>query len=91
MLWVVRTAGTYYNREEMEKLKKLGFEFNEDVEPPSWHGREWKGGCHEKAGGFEIPPVELNTIEELLEFMNEYGDIIIEDLYKITIYDDYVE
>lgn len=41
--------------------------------------------------------IEINTIDELIEFCNKNGDVVIEDCAwntsykKILIYDDYIE
>ena len=53
--------------------------------------------CHIKRDKyFNEWTIEINTFEELMNFIDKYGDIIIADRYnqefkEITIYDDYVE
>ncbi len=43
--------------------------------------------------GKDMYSVTINTLDELIKFINKYGDIIIKkrDSYEITIYDDWVE
>lgn len=57
-----------------------------------------KDGYIERDNGMvDVWSVEINTLDELIEFCNKYGDIVIEDgwqnkAYKhILIYDDYIE
>jgi hypothetical protein len=37
-----------------------------------------------------IPQIEINTLEELINFVKEYGPVVVSE-NEITIYDDYLE
>jgi hypothetical protein len=37
-----------------------------------------------------IPEIEINSLEELMEFISEYGELIVDE-DKIVIYNDYIE
>ena len=70
------TTESLYNDNEIEKLKPLGFEFNFK------NGGYWK--THKEVF------IEINSIDELMDFIKKYGRIVIED-NVIEIYDDYRE
>ena len=79
------TVGTYYSKAQAERLMKLGFTFEPANEPqikkqhnPSFRMTE--------SDVF----IEINTFKELLEFSNEWGNIII-DQDTIQIFDDRLE
>ena len=75
----LETAGYYYAQEDAEKLETLGFEFE-----PSKFRKEL-----EQPYGQTVE-IEISTMEELAEFVEQWGRIIV-DRDTITIYDDYVE
>jgi len=67
---------SYPNKEDRERLKKIGFSFEKQENM----GIEW----------FRIkgePEIEINSLEELIEFSNTHGEIIVKD-GCIEIYDD---
>lgn len=74
----------------------------------AWRSRPWysegsnhrinENGCIERDNGtVNVWAIELNTLDDLIEFNRKYGDIIIRDCYsnrhykEIQIYDDYIE
>ena len=77
MKFTVTTSGAIYTEEQAEKLKTLGFEFFIDEQD-----------CPHRAGG--AVEVEISSLEELIAFSDEWGDIIFSD-GRIEIYDDYRE
>jgi hypothetical protein len=85
-LFALTTTGNFYKKENAEKLEKLGFEFKKldgEFEDDCF--------CTKKS---RTAGLEINTLEELLSFAKEHGDIIIsfdEDMPHIEIYDDYRE
>ena len=85
-LFTLTTTGHFYKKQEAKKLEKLGFEFKKlDDE------LEEECLCTKKGNSAGL---EINTLEELLSFAKEHGDIIIsfdEDMPRIEIYDDYRE
>jgi hypothetical protein len=79
-LFNLSTSRFTYKKEEALKLKKLGLKF-EDI----------NDNCVKQKGSAEI---EINSLDELLSLVKEYGDIIIglvNDKPDIEIYDDYRE
>ena len=74
------TSGRRYNEEQATKLKKLGFEF--DIDLQDTQKRLYKTECEVE--------IEINTLEELIKFSNEWGLIIVSS-GKIEIYDNYRE
>ena len=80
MTFRVETAGWVYNDQaKREKLEKLGFKF----EPC---------GGYPFTKSLDTPTItiEISTLEDLMEFINEYGTIVL-TRENITIYDDYLE
>jgi hypothetical protein len=81
------TSGYGY-REEKDKnrLEKLGFKFEKEEKPVlSWYKR-----------GNQVLHIDINSLEELLRFIEEHGSIVIQppevtDEWYIEIYDDYRE
>jgi len=61
---------------EKEKYEKLGFKYSK-------YGEYWYNN-------FPGPTIEISTLEELMEFVREYGKIVLKE-GKITIYDTYLE
>lgn len=59
----------FYNDKEMEKMKKLGFTF----EP---YQRTTRGSSN-YLDSAQQRTIEINTLEELLAFQKEWGDIIV--------------
>jgi hypothetical protein len=92
MKFSLSTVEHYYNKEDMEKLSKLGFKFKFLDESCIWNPND--------LGEFEIldsePSIEINSLEDLLNFSREYGSVIlntntIDDVPKIEIYDGYID
>jgi hypothetical protein len=76
MKFKISTTGSFYsNKDDISRLEKIGFSFN-DIQ--SEHGFYIKGK----------PIIEINTIEELLNFTAIHGEVIISD-DSIEIFDDY--
>ena len=79
MKFKLRTSGTFYQFEEdRNRLSKIGFRF----EPSDYlkftiiRDNDLK--------------IEINTLEELIQFTKKYGEVII-DKESIEIYDNYRE
>lgn len=76
MEFKVETSAYFYeNESDIEKLKSIGFHFEEGK-----YGKAIKGDV----------TIEIKTIEELVEFTNRFGQIIVSD-GEIEIYNDYRE
>jgi hypothetical protein len=77
---ITTTRDNYSNEKRIEKLKKLGFEFE----------RSKYSGYYIK----NTPKIEINTLEELIQLGEEYGlddgELIVSKGH-IEIYDDYRE
>lgn len=82
MKFTLTTTAYFYDDAEAEKLKTLGFRFEElrrserDIFPPcTWHiDRDYN------------PEIEINSLEELIAFQKKCGKIIING-NDIEIYD----
>jgi len=75
------TTGNFYNEERKSKLETLGFKFTDES--------SFKGGPFYKDDSLPTE-IEINTLEELIEFSNQWGEIIIKE-NEIEIYDNYRE
>jgi hypothetical protein len=82
MKFDLETAGYRYDNVSKTKLQKLGFRFsilNKD---------RYNTACYHKKD--YTPSIVLNTLDDLLNIVKNYGKIIVyKD--KIIIYDDYME
>jgi len=78
-LLLTTTQSSYFTK-EAERLKPLGFTF----EPTdSMHGEFMIRG---------MPEIELNSIQQLINFSKKWGDLVIShDPPSIEIYNDYRE
>ena len=77
------SAHFYKDGKAIEPLQKLGFKFNKD--PGMFMGNEY-GISYDS----EPPTIEINSIEELNAFTEEYGVIVYSE-GVIEIYNDYRE
>lgn len=76
MKFNLSTTGYFYNnKEEIDSLKELGFSFEQHKQEYAISGN---------------PTIEINTLEELVEFSKKHGHIIL-DGNNIEIYDNYRE
>jgi hypothetical protein len=77
MKFSIGTARDFYSDEkEVERLKQLGIGFVKD-------GDGWRRkSCGE---------TEINTLEELLSLVGEFGDVIVYEKQHLVIYDGYLE
>jgi hypothetical protein len=80
------TRATNYKGEDVARLEKLGFTFKEEKEIPQVFKILNFKQLYTKLQG--IPQIEINTLEELMDFVKEYGVIAIDE-DSIEIYDDY--
>lgn len=80
MKFELSTAGNYYSKEEVKELEKLGFEFIKDSNYIS-------GEIYRIVRNTSI---EINSLDELIEFSGKYGELIF-DANSIIIYNDYIE
>lgn len=69
----------YPYKEDREKLEKIGFTF-EPYNAPHYFCITTKN-----------PTIDINTTDELVEFVKEYGKIIVDTDGWIEIYNDYRE
>lgn len=108
MKFILETIGYSYNKEDMEKLKKLGFQFEPEPPEPKSSKTEilkelgieidyglpesiyFKIGEDEEEYNGSPPSIEINSLEELMSFIDKFGEKIIIDKEKnkIIIYDD---
>ena len=84
MIFKLRTSESFYPQDVIRDYESLGFRFT--LTDPIW--RE-DNTTYYKDSKFE-PVVEINTLEDLMEFQKEWGMLVItED--TIEIYDGYRE
>ena len=77
MKFKIETTGYFYpNLEDRNRLEQIGFAF----EKSNYKDFKITGK----------PEIEINTLEELIQFGNKHGEIIVSD-GNIEIYDDYRE
>lgn len=77
----------YRDKEEMEKLEKLGFTFEKTKY--FTYSIDMEDSTASREGDYCIcgePTIELSSLEELAEFIKEYGQIVM-DKGTIEIYD----
>lgn len=85
MKFTVDTAKYFYSdEEEVNELEKIGFNFKiKNGEPGTIFEDSFTIG--------KDIEIELNSLEELVEFSEKFGDLIIDGVdKKITIYNGYV-
>ena len=85
------TTGTFYSKEASDELKELGFEFEIDKLSLAV-GRERmckKDAFSECPRTQKRPTVEINSVEELMAFVDKWGRLIIDD-DSIEIFDDFI-
>jgi len=80
---ITMTSRNGHDADARIKLERLGFTF-EPHGPKSNPSKWWRSEQQEV--GYEI-----NTIEELVAFVETYGDVVISAGQKIEIYNDYRE
>lgn len=67
------------------------------LEAGSNHRYNSEGHIQRDYGTVDVWTIEINTLEELMKFINKYGSVVIGDNYQnenykeILIYDDYIE
>lgn len=83
MKFKITTADFAYMNKDAERLKTIGFTFT-----PYLHPCVGFDQLMDKGQDVEI---ELNSLEDLLDFIKTHGQIIIEEEGNIIIYDDWVE
>ena len=82
MIFHLSTAGFTYDECDKLKLESVGFEFTcDDLESES--------KIYRKLDGEKAPTVEIDTLEQLLEFQSVFGRIIVYG-DGIKIYDDFL-
>lgn len=82
MKFELRTAKSFYSKHRASQLEGLGFTFEEYSNIPG-EPLLMDHTC-------EVVEVELNTLEELSEFSDKWGNLVF-SRGAITIYDDYLE
>jgi hypothetical protein len=86
MKFKLSTSCYFYDKDSAEKLKGLGFEFDEIQQ----HQRNHLGLSQDYTHDIDItvnPEIEINTVEELVAFSKQWGQLIING-DSIEIYDD---
>ena len=78
-LYVVKNF--YTDPKEINDLKELGFTFTKEEKHATGH---W-------IDDYEGLTIEINTIDEMIKFIEKYDEIIIHKSESITIYNDYIE
>ena len=93
MKFNLSTSNYLYNDKDKKRLEKLGFVFDKELKAPHIEeGKKWYMDDYDVEQHIII---EINTLEELLEFQKNYGQLIIggngEDGFWLEIYDGYRE
>jgi len=101
---VIHSGDCNYNKDKAEKLEKLGFKFDRMQHTEGKVITEWyqeretecePGDYDEAVKDKDVVEIKLNSLEDLMDFINEYGEIVVsqpkEGLPIIEIYDDYRE
>lgn len=89
MIFELSSSGVFYDKKEKEKLEKLGFKFKTTKEV---YGKFTHTEFYKESGA----TIEVNTLEELINFTNKYGSVVLRKDYNdegfcIELYDDYRE
>jgi len=79
MKFKLSTAAGIYSKRGADKLSELGFSFTAEALRPNAY----------KIDASDLT-VNIDTLEELVEFIDKYGEIIMGKDF-ITIYDGYIE
>jgi hypothetical protein len=88
MKFKLSLTGNFYKENEIKKYEELGFEFEK-------LDGVFLGDTHklidlDENGEWLVSEIEINTIDELIKFVEKYGKIIFWN-DKIEIYNDYRE
>ncbi len=93
MKFNLSTSNWLYNDKDKEQLKKLGFAF--EGNPKEHHIDNGKKWYIDNYGAGRHIIIEIYTLEELLEFQKNYGQLVIGRCSKeglwLEIYDGYRE
>lgn len=91
MIFKLKTSGSFYpDSKDRERLRGLGFSFeiytaNHRGAKPKWMMKNIDYDEY-----LPEPEIEINSLEELLKFIEEHGEIILNQ-ERIEIYDNYRE
>ena len=93
MKFNLSTSNYLYNDKDKKRLEKLGFVFDKELKALHIEdGKKWYMDDYDVEQHIII---EINTLEELLEFQNEHGQLIMGRCDKeglwLEIYDSYRE
>jgi len=80
MKFKLHTAGHFYNKSDKTDLEQLGFTFRKT----QISGRDYA------LNNVNDAYIELNNIDELMQFIKKWGRVVV-DKDSIIIYDDYLE
>ena len=94
MKFKIYLSSTYIGKREpvlIHNLKKLNFMFKDN-----WVVNNWVEPPIDELSGPECPTIEIKTLEELLELVDNCGKVIVHPLrgkqvYEIEIYNGYRE
>lgn len=92
MKFQLRTTGsTYEDGRYKKQLEKLGFKFKpHDDEYNKLYQQLHKSKKQQFYMGYSETEIEINTLEDLLQFVRKFGQIVLDE-DSIEIYDDYRE
>jgi biotin-(acetyl-CoA carboxylase) ligase len=85
MVFKLTMAGRLYTKDDAEKYKELGFEFEEYQVDRFMHTYR-----NQRLLSKKDVKIEINSIEELIDFMNKWGELVLNQ-NEIEIYNDYRE
>ncbi len=87
MTYQLNTAKFFYNEEELPKYEKLGFKFRHLSDDEKYSNDTTHAL---KDYDEDLPSIEINSLEELHELIDNYGVIVLGKDH-LTIYNNYIE
>ena len=93
MKFRLSSSSNWYDNKHKERLEKLGFKFEKDDNPICSSEMWYKIDAEHDDPGYATPTptIEFETLEELVAFQKEWGDLILLPDCCIEIYDAYTE
>lgn len=90
MKFKLSLSKSFYDGEELPPLQKLGFKFiTSDIKGvPKWYWSEYYDD------DLNLPEIEIENLEALVEFIDTYGDVVINNRggeLELEIYNGYRE
>ena len=83
--------GRSTNKQGIKNLEELGFEFETKTYYKAKTKGEWDYSIHALKDWSQEVDVEINDLDDLLQFIAKYGNVVVASDSSMIIYNDYLE